>query len=112
MNQPQREFTKKEIDKHNEEIDRLYYKINQNAMFAFLGTSLAIAIFAIENEQQAINEVLENFIGVMSAASVVINAASGTKRIVERELLKQEVRKMEYDLQMEELEHPKEYLKK
>ena len=112
MNQPQKDFTKDEIKKYNEEINELYYKINRNAMFAFLGTALAVSIFAIEQEQQAVNEMLENFIGVISAASVVVNATSCTKKIVKRELLQQEVRKMEYDLQMDELDKPKELIKK
>lgn len=112
MNKLQRDFTEDIIKNYNEEINELYYKINRNAMFAFLGTALAITIFAIEKEQPVVNEMLENFIGVTSAASVVVNATSATKKIVKRELLQQEVRKLEYDLAMDELDKPKELVKK
>ena len=77
-----------------------------------VGSLAKYPIFAIEKEQPVVNEMLENFIGVTSAASVVVNATSATKKIVKRELLQQEVRKLEYDLAMDELDKPKELVKK
>lgn len=113
MNEQQIEHTKSEIKKYNQDINELWYKINRSGLFAFCGTGLAIAIFAIDNELT--NEILENFIGVMSAASVVYNATSAVKRIVRRESLQQTVRYLEHELAMDELsddEKPKQYVKK
>ena len=112
MNQAQRDHTKETIANYQQEINRLYYKINQNAMFAFLGTSLAITIFAIEQEQEALNESLKNLLGILSGASTVINATCCVKKIVKRELLEQDVRNMEYNLKIDELDKPKELIKK
>ena len=113
MNEKQVEYTKKEIKDYSQEIDELWYKINRSGLFAFLGTGLAIAIFAIENEQQAVNEMLENFIGIASAASTVVNTTSCLKRIVRRESLKHTVRILEHELAMNELDDkPKQLLKK
>ena len=58
---------------------------------------------------------MDNFVGVLSAASAVTNATIGTKRIVQQELLKQETRQLELELAMDELESqetPKVYSKK
>ena len=110
MNEKQKNYTLKEIKDYKEQINKLWFKINQSGMFAFCGTGLAIAIFGIDNE--TVNTVVENFVGVASAASVVYNATSAVRRIVESESLKHTVRMLEHDLEMDNLEEkPKEYTK-
>ena len=105
MNEQQRNFKIEILKNYQEEIQRLYFMVNRSGMFTFLGVGMAIAIFSIDGEFSH-SEVMDNFVGVLSAASAVTNATIGTKRIVERELLKQDARKLEIELAMEELESP------
>lgn len=105
MNEQQRNLKIELLKNYQQEIQNLYFKANRSAMFAFLGVGMAIAIFSIDGEFSH-NEVMDNFIGVLSAASAVTNATIGTKRIVQQELLKQEARQLEVDLAMDELENP------
>lgn len=114
MNEQQRNFKIEILKNYQEEIQRLYFMVNRSSMFTFLGVGMAIAIFSIDGEFSH-SEVMDNFVGVLSAASAVTNATIGTKRIVERELLKQDARKLEIELAMDELESsekPKVYSKK
>ena len=90
---------------YEEEIQRLYFQVNRSGMFTFLGVGMAVAIFAIDGEFSH-SEVMDNFVGIISAASAVTNATIGTKRIVERELLKQDARQLEVELANDELENP------
>lgn len=105
MNEQQRNFKIELLKNYQQEIQNLYFKANRSAMFAFLGVGMAVAIFSIDGEFSH-NEVMDNFIGVLSAASAVTNATIGTKRIVQQELLKQEARQLEVELAMDELENP------
>ena len=105
MNEQQRNFKIEILKNYQEEIQRLYFMVNRSSMFTFLGVGMAIAIFSIDGEFSH-SEVMDNFVGVLSAASAVTNATIGTKRIVERELLKQDARKLEIELAMDELESP------
>ena len=105
MNEQQRKFKIEILKNYEEEIQRLYFQVNRSGMFTFLGVGMAIAIFSIDGEFSH-SEVMDNFVGVLSAASAVTNATIGTKRIVERELLKQDARKLEIELAMDELESP------
>lgn len=105
MNEQQRNFKIELLKNYQEEIQRLYFMVNRSGMFTFLGVGMAIAIFSIDGEFSH-SEVMDNFVGVLSAASAVTNATIGTKRIVERELLKQDARKLEIELAMDELESP------
>lgn len=105
MNEQQRNFKIEILKNYQEEIQRLYFMVNRSGMFTFLGVGMVIAIFSIDGEFSH-SEVMDNFVGVLSAASAVTNATIGTKRIVERELLKQEARKLEIELAMDELESP------
>ena len=105
MNEQQRNFKIEILKNYQEEIQRLYFMVNRSGMFTFLGVGMVIAIFSIDGEFSH-SEVMDNFVGVLSAASAVTNATIGTKRIVERELLKQDVRKLEIELAMDELENP------
>lgn len=105
MNEQQRNFKIEILKNYQEEIQRLYFMVNRSGMFTFLGVGMAIAIFSIDGEFSH-SEVMDNFVGVLSAASAVTNATIGTKRIVERELLKQDARKLEIELAMDELENP------
>ena len=114
MNEQQRNFKIEILKNYQEEIQRLYFMANRSGMFTFLGVGMAIAIFSIDGEFSH-SEVIDNFVGVLSAASAVTNATIGTKRIIERELLKQDARKLEIELAMDELEspeNPKVYSKK
>ena len=114
MNEQQRNFKIEILKNYQEEIQRLYFMVNRSGMFTFLGVGMAIAIFSIDGEFSH-SEVIDNFVGVLSAASAVTNATIGTKRIIERELLKQDARKLEIELAMDELEspeNPKVYSKK
>ena len=92
MNEQQRNFKIEILKNYQEEIQRLYFMVNRSGMFTFLGVGMVIAIFSIDGEFSH-SEVMDNFVGVLSAASAVTNATIGTKRIVERELLKQDARK-------------------
>ena len=105
MNEQQRNFKIEILKNYQEEIQRLYFMVNRSGMFTFLGVGMAIAIFSIDGEFSH-SEVIDNFVGVLSAASAVTNATIGTKRIIERELLKQDARKLEIELAMDELESP------
>lgn len=105
MNEQQRNFKIEILKNYQEEIQRLYFMANRSGMFTFLGVGMAIAIFSIDGEFSH-SEVIDNFVGVLSAASAVTNATIGTKRIIERELLKQDARKLEIELAMDELESP------
>ena len=105
MNEQQRNFKIEILKNYQEEIQRLYFMVNRSGMFTFLGVGMVIAIFSIDGEFSH-SEVMDNFVGVLSAASAVTNATIGTKRIVERELLKQDARKLEIELAMDELENP------
>ena len=105
MNGQQRNFKIELLKNYQKEIQKLYFEANRSGMFAFLGVGMAIAIFSIEGEFSN-NEVMDNFVGVLSAASAVTNATIGTKRIVRHELLKQEARQLEIELAMDELENP------
>lgn len=105
MNEQQRNFKIEILKNYQEEIQRLYFMANRSGIFTFLGVGMAIAIFSIDGEFSH-SEVMDNFVGVLSAASAVTNATIGTKRIIERELLKQDARKLEIELAMDELESP------
>lgn len=105
MNEQQRNFKIEILKNYQEEIQRLYFMVNRSGMFTFLGVGMAIAIFSIDGEFSH-SEVMDNFVGVLSAATAVTNATIGTKRIIERELLKQDARKLEIELAMDELESP------
>ena len=105
MNEQQRNFKIEILKNYQEGIQRLYFMANRSGMFTFLGVGMAIAIFSIDGEFSH-SEVMDNFVGVLSAASAVTNATIGTKRIIERELLKQDARKLEIELAMDELESP------
>ena len=105
MNEQQRNYKIDLLKNYQAEIQRLYFQVNRSGMFAFLGVGMAIAIFSIDGEFSH-SEVMDNFIGVLSASSAVTNATIGTKRIVERELLKQDARQLEIELAMDELESP------
>ena len=112
MNDQQREYAKILIGKHKKSVSDLYYKINRNGVFAFCGLGIAIAKFAVGGEITP-NETVDNFIGLISGATVIINGICAVNRIVERENLKQRILQIEYDLKMDELkeEHPKVYQK-
>ena len=112
MNEQQRAYSKQQIENYKQEVSELYYKINRNGVFAFCGLGLSIAIFAIDGEFTPY-ETLDNLIGVLSGASVVINGISAIKRTCEREALSQRIREIEYDLKMDELneDKPKVYQK-
>ena len=105
MNEQQRNFKIEILKNYQEGIQRLYFMANRSGMFTFLGVGMAIAIFSIDGEFSH-SEVMDNFVGVLSAATAVTNATIGTKRIIERELLKQDARKLEIELAMDELESP------
>lgn len=105
MNEQQRNFKIEILKNYQEEIQRLYFMANRSGIFTFLGVGMAIAIFSIDGEFSH-SEVMDNFVGVLSAATAVTNATIGTKRIIERELLKQDARKLEIELAMDELESP------
>lgn len=105
MNEQQRNFKIEILKNYQEEIQRLYFMANRSGIFTFLGVGMAIAIFSIDGEFSH-SEVIDNFVGVLSAASAVTNATIGTKRIIEHELLKQDARKLEIELAMDELESP------
>lgn len=105
MNEQQRNFKIEILKNYQEEIKRLYFMVNRSGMFTFLGVGMAIAIFSIDGEFSH-SEVMDNFVGVLSAATAVTNATIGTKRIIEHELLKQDARKLEIELAMDELESP------
>lgn len=105
MNEQQRKFKIEILKNYEEEIQRLYFQVNRSGMFTFLGVGMAVAIFAIDGEFSH-SEVMDNFVGIISAASAVTNATIGTKRIVERELLKQDARQLEVELANDELENP------
>ena len=105
MNEQQRNFKIELLKNYEEEILRTYFQVNRSGMFAFLSVGMAIAIFSIDGEFSH-SEVIDNFVGILSAASAVTNATIGTKRIVQHELLKQEARKLEVELAMDELENP------
>lgn len=105
MNEQQRNFKIEILKNYQEEIQRLYFMVNRSGMFTFLGVGMAIAIFSIDGEFSH-SEVMDNFVGVLSAATAVTNATIGTKRIIEHELLKQDARKLEIELAMDELESP------
>lgn len=105
MNEQQRKFKIELLKNYEEEILKTYFQANRSGVFAFLGVGMAIAIFAIDGEFSH-NEVIDNFVGMISAASAVTNATIGTKRIVKHEMLKQEVRLLELELANDELEHP------
>ena len=105
MNEQQRNFKIELLKNYEEEILKTYFQANRSGMFVFLGVGMAIAIFAIDGEFSH-NEVIDNFVGIISAASAVTNATIGTKRIVKHEMLKQEVRLLELELANDELEHP------
>lgn len=105
MNEQQRKFKIELLKNYEEEILKTYFQANRSGMFTFLGVGMAIAIFAIDGEFSH-NEVIDNFVGIISAASAVTNATIGTKRIVKHEMLKQEVRLLELELANDELEHP------
>lgn len=112
MNDLQRAFIKGRIASYEKEIESLYYKINTAALFCSLGVGLAVTIFNIEPSPSE-NEVLRNFIGVVSASSVAVNATSCIKRIVARENLKRTVRDLENNLALDDLaEKPKQLIKK
>ncbi len=105
MNEQQRNFKIEILKNYQEEIQRLYFMANRSGIFTFLGVGMAIAIFSIDGEFSH-SEVMDNFVGVLSAATAVTNATIGTKRIIEHELLKQDARKLEIELAMDELESP------
>lgn len=105
MNEQQRKFKIELLKNYEEEILKTYFQANRSGVFAFLGVGMAVAIFAIDGEFSH-NEVIDNFVGIISAASAVTNATIGTKRIVKHEMLKQEVRLLELELANDELEHP------
>ena len=105
MNEQQRKFKIELLKNYEEEILRTYFLVNRSGMFAFLGVGMAIAIFSIDGEFSH-SEVMDNFVGVLSAASAVTNATIGTKRIIKHENLKQEARLLEVELAMDELENP------
>ena len=106
MNEQQREYAKNLKEEYQKTVPDLYYKINRNGMFAFCGLGMSIAIFAIGGKITPY-ETLDNFIGVLSGATVVVNGISAGKRICEREALKQRIREIEYDLKMEDLSSSK-----
>ncbi len=112
MNNKQRKYTEDKIVEYTEEIRNLEYRINRNALFSFLGTGMAIAIFALDGEIYR-NEVLDNIIGITSAASVIYNATSAVRRIAEKASFEHTKRVLEYNLELNELEeeHPKQYVK-
>lgn len=112
MNEQQREFAEKLIEEYETDVNDLYYKINRNGLVAFCGLGMAIAIFAAGGEVTS-NEAINNFIGVSSGASVIVNGISAVKRICRREALKQRIREIEYDLAMDSLstDKPKVYQK-
>lgn len=110
MNEKQKNYTLNEIKGYKEQVNELWYRINRNALFAFCGTGLAISIFGMDKE--TVNTVVENFVGIVSAASVVYNATSAVRRIAERESLNHTVRILEHELEMDNLqEKPKVYTK-
>ena len=110
MNEKQKNYTLNEINGYKERINELWYRINRNALFAFCGTGIAISIFGMDKETA--NTITENFVGVVSAASVVYNATSAVRKIAESESLTHTVRMLEHELAMDELqEKPKVYTK-
>lgn len=112
MNEQQREFAEKQKEEYQSLVNDLYFKINRNGLFAFLGFGMAVAILGIGGELTN-NEIIDNLVGVTSGASVIVNCVSGVKRIVEREALKQRIREIDYDLTMDSLstDRPKVYQK-
>ena len=104
MNDQQKEYTIKEIDKYNGQINDLYYKTNRNAMFTFCGVSLAVVIFALNGGEFSGNEILDNFIGITSIASSTVSGIKAIQSICEKAGLEHTVRDLEYNLKMEELE--------
>lgn len=111
MNEAQKDYTIKKITEYNERIDELYFGINRNTLFAFCGVGLAIAIFAINVGEFSGNETLDNFVGVTSAASTVLNGISAVKKICEKAGLEHTVRTLEHQIAMSDLEQPKQYVK-
>lgn len=112
MNEQQREYAESLKEDYQNSVSDSYYKINRNGVFAFCGLGMSIAIFAIGGELTPY-ETLDNFIGVLSGASVIVNGISAVKRICEREALKQRIREIEYDLKIDDLssDKPKIYQK-
>ncbi len=105
MNEQQRKFKIELISDYEEEIRKTYFQINRNGLFTFLGVGMVIAIFGVEAEFTS-NEVMDNVVGILSAATAITNATVGTKRIISHENMKKEVRLLEVDLANDELEHP------
>ena len=112
MNEQQKDYTIKKIEEYNDEINELYYGINRNSMFTFCGVALAVAIFAINGGEFSENEVLDNFIGISSIASSTVNGLSAIKKICEKASLEHTVRMLEHQIKLDELESPKQLIKK
>lgn len=112
MNKQQKDYTIKEIDSYNKQIDSLYYRINRNAMFTFCGVGLAVATFVMNNGEVPTNEVLDNFIGVAASGAAVYNGVKAVQRICERASLQHTVRMLEHEKAMSELETPKKMVKR
>ena len=103
MNEKQKDFTIKEIDKYNGQINDLYYKINRNTMFTFCGVSLAVAVFAINGGEFSGNEIIDNLVGISSIATSAVNGVKAIQSICEKAGLEHTVRVLEHELKIEEL---------
>ncbi len=111
MNEQQRNYTIKEIERYSETIDELYYKVNRNAFFAFCGVALAVAIFAVNGGEFTGVETTDNLVGVLSAGLATYNSVKAVQRICEKASLEHTVRVLEHDLAMDELDKPKQLIK-
>lgn len=111
MNDEQKNYTIKEISRYKEEIDKLYYRVNRNAMFAFCSAGLAIAIFAINNGEFSGNEIYDNLIGMSATGATVYNGIKAIQRICERAGLEHTVRMLEHETAMDDLDKPKQLVK-
>lgn len=111
MNEQQRNYTIKEIERYNDTTDDLYFKVNRNAFFAFCGVALAVAIFAINGGEFTGSETTDNLVGVSSAGLAAYNSIKAVQRICEKASLEHTVRVLEHNLAMDELDKPKQLVK-
>lgn len=111
MNEPQREYTIKEIKRYSERVDDLYYSVNKHAFFTFCGVALAVAIFAINGGEFTGIETTDNLVGVTSTGFAAYNGVKAVQRICEKASLEHTVRVLEHDLAMDDLDKPKQLVK-
>lgn len=111
MNEPQREYTIKEIKRYSERVDDLYYSVNKHAFFTFCGVALAVAIFAINGGEFTGIETTDNLVGVTSTGFAAYNGVKAVQRICEKASLEHTIRMLDHELAMDELDKPKQLIK-